>query len=227
MFSLNSTVLVPLYIKRKPLVVPVLFFVCSLCAMLFLPCVASPFIKDEMVLLVVIALDALVMLPIFTISATVVIVTACQKKNSVFRFIPDAPNEAVVKTKVVFDFESAPGQIRYRDVAPEMLAQTKPIVTLVEFDKVKNSAEGFFEVSNLTANHNYKVLMFLTSAVGIGPGGRYGVTGAGQFYWYIFIGEEYDILMRAITEHNVNIPISVKNDQEAKYIVDGIRARNY
>lgn len=225
MFSLDSTVLVPLYIKRKPLVGPLIFFISSLFALLLLPGMASLLTGDEMVLLVSLVLDGLIVCPIFTISAIVLIVVACQKKNSVFRFIPDAPNEAVVKTKVVFDFESEPGKIRYRAVSPEMLDQTKPMVSLIELDKVKGSDERFFEISNLTVNHNYKLVMFLASVVGVGPGGRYGVTGAGQFYWYIFIGEEYEKLMSAIREHNVDIPISMQNNQDAKYIVEGISVR--
>lgn len=225
MFSLKSTVLIPLYIKRKPLVGPVLFFVFSLLTLMLLPGMGSLFGGDETVLLILLVLDGLIVLPIFTISAIVLIVTALQKKNSVFRFIPEAPNEAVIKTNVLFDFESMPGQILYRNASPEMLDRTKPMMTLLEPDKVTGSNEGFFKVSNLTVNHNYQLVMFLASVVGIGPGGGYGVMGTGQFYWYIFIGEEYEKLMYAIREHNVNIPTSVQNNQEAKYIVEGIRAR--
>lgn len=42
----------------------------------------------------------------------------------------------------------------------------------------------------------------------------------------MLINEEYDRLMHAIAQHNLSIPTSAQNVQEAQYIVDGIKARN-
>ena len=53
-----------------------------------------------------------------------------------------------------------------------------------------------------------------------------GVTSTMQVYWYIFLDEEYDKLMSAIRGYNIRIKTKMQNDRNAKYIVDGIRARN-
>lgn len=69
--------------------------------------------------------------------------------------------------------------------------------------------------------------MFLRVAAGVVPGGKNGIMSTAQFYWYIFLDEEYDKLMSAVREYNVNIKTSVQNDMNAKYIVDGIKARAF
>lgn len=224
MLRLHSTVLIPLLIKRKNLVAPVMFFVGSLMAMMFIPGVASFFIEDEKIFLIVLLLDVLIMLPIFIIAAIVVIRAAL--KNSVFKYIPDAPAEALSKMDVVFDFDSEPGKLLFKEVAPEVIDRTKPSLTLYENGKVRNGAERFFKISELSVNHNYRLAMFLRMAVGVIPGGMNGVTSTMQVYWYIFLDEEYDKLMSAIRGYNIRIKTKMQNDRNAKYIVDGIRARN-
>lgn len=225
MLRLRSTVLIPLRIKRKNLVAPVMFCVGSLMVMMFVPGVASFFIEDEKTFLMVLLFDTLIMLPIFIISAIVAIKAAF--KNSVFKYIPDAPDDALYKMDVFFDFESEPAKMLCREETPELLDRTKPSITLYENGKVRNSAEKLFRVGEMSVNHNYKLAMFLRVAAGVVPGGKNGIMSTAQFYWYIFLDEEYDKLMSAVREYNVNIKTSVQNDMNAKYIVDGIKARAF
>ena len=224
MLKLHSTVLIPLRIKRKKVVAPVWFFVATLMVMLFVPGIASFFIEDEKTFLMVLLFDALIMLPIFIISVVVTIKTAL--KDSVFKYIPEAPADALYKMDVSFDFESNPGKMLCREETPEVLDSTKPSLTLYENGKVRNSSGPLFKITELNVNHNYKLAMFLRAAVGVVPGGKNGIMSTAQFYWYIFLDEEYDKLMSAVRGYNIKVKTSARKDQEAKYIVDGIKARN-
>lgn len=224
MLRLCSTVLIPLRIKRKKIVAPVWFFIGTLMVMLFVPGIVSLFIEDEKTFMMVLLFDALIMLPIFIISAIVAIKTAL--KESVFKYIPDAPDDALYKMDVIFDFESEPGKMLCREEMPEVLDRTKPSITLYENGKVRNGDEKLFKITELTVNHNYKLAMFLRVAVGVVPGGKNGIMSTAQFYWYIFLDEEYDKLMSAVREYNIKMKTTVQNDMNAKYIVDGIKARN-
>ncbi|MBE5894067.1 MAG: hypothetical protein E7285_00200 [Lachnospiraceae bacterium] len=226
MHNLKSIILIPLKIKRKGLVPPILLMLFFLLAMIVVPGIVSLFVEDENTFIFILLLSWLVLLPLFLISVAIVIMMAVNKKFSVFRYIPEAPEEATFKMNVLFDFVSSPGQMLYQDGEPEALRKSGPMVTIYEADKAGRDFEGMHKVSELMVNHKYRLAMFLRLAAGIGPGGRYGFTGTMQAYWYLFIGEEYDALMQAMQEHRVDVKITKQNDIEAKYIVDGIMARS-
>lgn len=229
MQNLKSIILIPLKIKRKGLVPPILLMLFFLLALIVVPGIVSLFVEDENTFILILLLSWLVLLPLFLISAAIVIMMAVNKKFSVFRYIPEAPEEATFKMNVLFDFVSSPGQMLYQDGEPEALRKSGPMVTVYEADKADKAGrdfEGMHKVSELMVNYKYRLAMFLRMVAGIGPGGRYGFTGTMQVYWYIFIGEEYDALMQAMQEHRVDVKVTKQNDIEAKYIVDGISARS-
>lgn len=220
--QLNSVMLVPLMIKRKPLGKPVYAFVCSLLAMILVPGITAMLVESESLKGLLIVLEFLVLF-VVTIVFTVHLIKAALK-NNVFRFIPDAPDTAFNRTKIEFDFASVPGKILYREVSPKEVAQPALMVTLMDSGKIKGS--DFSQVKEIFVNHNYKLVMFLITKSGITPGGRYGVTGGLQFLWYIFVDEDYEKLMNAINEHTASIRTYEKKDLEASYIVGGLRQRN-
>lgn len=222
--QLNSVMLVPLMIKRKTLVKPVCMFVCSILAMILVPVITALSVKEEDVMALLIVSEFLVLLIVFIVFTIHLIKTALKQENSVFRFIPDAPDAAFNRTKIEFDFASAPGKVLYRDVSPKEIAQPALMVTLMDSGKVKGS--DFSRITDIFVNHNYKVAMILKTKSGITPGGRYGVTGGAQFIWYIFVDEEYEKLMNAMNEHTVSVRTREKKDLEANYIVGGLRQRN-
>ena len=222
--QLNSIMLVPLMIKRKTLVKPVCMFVCSLLAMILVPGITALLVEEEAALALLIVLEFLVLLIVFIVFTILLIKAAVKQENSVFRFIPDAPDEAINRTEIEFDFASVPGKALYREVSPKEIAQPALMVTLVESGKVKGS--DFSQVKEIFVNHNYKVVMFLKTKSGITRGGRYGITGGAQFVWYIFVDEDYEKLMNAINEHTASIRTYEKKDLEASYIVGGLRQRN-
>ncbi len=222
--QLSSIMLVPLMIKRKTLVKPVCIIVCSLLAMILVPGITAVLVESEDVKGLLIVLEFLVLFIVFLVFAIRLIKSALKQENSVFRFIPDAPDAALNRTEIEFDFVSVPGKALYREVSPKEIAQPALMVTLVESGKVKGS--DFSRITEIFVNHNYKVVMFLKTKSGITRGGRYGVTGGAQFVWYIFVDGEYEKLMNAIKEHTVSIRTYEKKDLEASYIVGGLRQRN-
>ncbi len=220
--QLNSIMLVPLMIKRKNLVKPCCMFVCSLLAMILVPGITALLVKSEDVMALLIVSEFLVLFIVFIIFTILFIRAAL--KNSVFRFIPDAPDAAFNRTKIEFDFASVPGKILYREVSPKEIAQPALMVTLMDSGKVRGS--DFSRITELYVNRNYKVAMFLKVKSGITRGGRYGVTGGAQFVWYIFVNEEYEKLINAMNKHTISIHTYEKKDLEASYIVGGLKQRN-
>lgn len=220
--QLNSIMLVPLMIKRKNLVKPCCMFVCSLLAMILVPGITALLVKEEDVLALLIVLEFLVLFIVFIVFTILFIKAAL--KNSVFKFIPDAPDEAFNQTEIEFDFVSAPGKVLYREVSPKEIAQPALMVTLMDSGKVRGS--DFSRITDIFVNHNYRLAMILKVKSGVTRGGRYGVTGGAQFIWYIFVDEEYEKLMNAMNQHTGSVRTREKNDLEASYIVGGLRQRN-